>query len=655
MSADSTPVILVVDDNLATRYSTARVLKAAGYRVIEAATGSDALQMVNSGVALVVLDINLPDLNGFDVCKEIRARTDLASVSIIYLSASFVGDTDKVHGLEVGADGYLTHPVEPPVLVATVRAFLRAKQSEEEMRLSEAKFRTMFDLAPSGIALLTRDLIYLEVNPALCRIMDRNFQEIVGKSLTAFTRAGHEQDVVALANELESSGGWRGYFPMVTSKGVTVELEWHLSTFSVPGVRLAMVTDMTALKKIESEREDLLQRERAARTEAERANRVKDDFLAMVSHELRTPLNVISGWSQILRTNTVSPAELKRALETIHRNTVIQVQLVSDLLDVTRIMSGKLQLDPKLVSPHTIVQGSVESITPAAAAKEIKVLREFEANSGLILADAPRLHQIIGNLLNNAVKFTPAGGQIKVALKRANQNILIIVEDTGAGIHPEFLPKVFDRFSQEDSTSARRHGGLGLGLAIVRHLTEMHNGSVSATSDGEGKGARFTISLPLASTASIVVPPAPPSLDRDSTPSEIVAKGWGNAPLGGMRIVCVEDDHDSRTLILQILRQAGAEVFGFSDAVKGLAAVRESNPNLLISDISMPGESGYELIRKVRAEGFSAEQLPALALTARTRAEERQELLNAGFQLHLAKPFNPNDLVKAVLAIYLGK
>ncbi|HEY4329670.1 MAG TPA: response regulator, partial [Phycisphaerae bacterium] len=638
--------ILVVDDNPGTLYATSRVLRSAGFTVTEAATGREGLA-ASISADLVVLDINLPDIDGYEVCRGIRANINTARTPVIHLSATFVQEQDKVRGLNDGADGYLTHPVEPPVLIATVNAFLRARQAEDAMRESEAKFRAIFDQVPHGIALVSQDFIYLEVNPGMCQILGRTRDQIVGKHNSAFMPVGQEGDVIAVAEELERGGIWRGDSTLLRSDATHVQLTWTISAFSIPGVRLAIASDITARRAIEAERERLLLSERSARTEAERANRLKDDFLATLSHELRTPLNAIVGWLEVLRRNDPSPEDMAEGLETIERNVKAQSQLISDLLDVSRITSGKLRLELQQIDPNTIINSSLDSVISAANAKGIKLRRNM-AKGRKITADPNRLQQIVWNLVTNAVKFTPTGGEVEVKIEYTSNVMLLAVTDNGQGISAEFLPHIFERFSQADASSRRIHGGLGIGLAIVKNLVEMHGGTIQASSEGLTKGARFTMSIPLVAQQSAV----------ESSPSQASVPAQDNTKLSlaelslhGIRVLIVDDDLDARNVLVRLLGDFDATVLASDSVAETLNIIRAFEPHVLVSDIGMPGQDGYDLIHALRKLEGVYRELPAIALTAFAGRENASRALSEGFQVHLAKPVNPTLLVSEIMKL----
>ena len=387
-----------------------------------------------------------------------------------------------------------------------------------------------------------------------------------------------------------------------------------------------------------------LAREKAAREEAEQANHLKDEFLATVSHELRTPLTAILGWSNMVLTGSLGGEAHDRALEIIHRNAQAQNQLISDLLDISRIISGKLRLDLRTVELPPIIESAVEATRPAAEAKGVCLDAELNPRAGPVSGDADRLQQVVWNLLTNAIKFTPQGGRIRVGLEAVGPRVEITVQDSGIGISPDFLPHIFDRFRQADPGTNRIHGGMGLGLSIVRQLVELHGGAVRAASDGEGKGATFVVSLPFVGAAEAqgkaerLMPGGAGRLEIECPPA-----------LRGLRVLVVDDEADTRDMLRAVLEHCGMEVFTAGTAAEALEAVAGHAPDVLLSDLGMPEEDGYSLISRVRAlPAESGGQIPAAALTAYVRAEDRMKVLRAGFHLHVAKPIEPAELVAVV-------
>jgi signal transduction histidine kinase/DNA-binding response OmpR family regulator len=399
-------------------------------------------------------------------------------------------------------------------------------------------------------------------------------------------------------------------------------------------------------KQAEEERAEMMVREQAARAEADSAHRTKDEFMATLWHELRTPLTAILGWSHLLRMNKLREPQFAHALETIERNARSQSQLIDDLLDVSRIVTGKLQIEFATVNLASVIEAAIESVHPALAAKEIKLETVVESDFR-VLGDANRLQQIFWNLLTNAIKFTPKGGHITITAERRDSAIQVRVTDTGIGITEEFLPYIFDRFRQADGSTTRAQGGLGLGLAIVRHLVEAHRGKVEVESFGQHRGSTFTISFPIAVTVT----------DHSNGRAEIQRLAdeelLVKSPriLDGVRILVVDDDPDTRDLVTTILTRCGSEVRSSESAADALLAFQEWHPDLLVSDIGMPQVDGYGLIRKLRKlKSKRAKQIPALALTAYATDEDRSLALSAGFQMHLAKPIEPESLVSSIAA-----
>ncbi|HKH49987.1 MAG TPA: response regulator [Thermoanaerobaculia bacterium] len=382
------------------------------------------------------------------------------------------------------------------------------------------------------------------------------------------------------------------------------------------------------------------------RRQAEEANRMKDEFLATLSHELRTPLNAMLGWAQVLRLGKLDPEASARALETIERNARSQAQLIADLLDVSRIITGKLRLDLQPVELPRIIEAALESVRPGADAKGVDLDVFLDRLTSPVMGDADRLQQVVWNLLSNAIKFTSPGGKVTVRLREAQGSAEIQVEDTGAGIRPDFLPYVFDRFRQAESTITRSHGGLGLGLSIVRHLVELHGGAVSVDSDGDGKGAAFTVRLPVRQAMAGNAESLDETLDGK-------ARVWSTQGLlAGVRVLVVEDEDDTRELLVIALEQCGAQVTAVATTADALASLDRVPPDVLVSDLAMPDEDGFALIRQVRSrKAGEGGDVPAAALTAYARTEDRIRALASGFQRHLPKPLDPSDLIAAVAAL----
>ncbi len=397
----------------------------------------------------------------------------------------------------------------------------------------------------------------------------------------------------------------------------------------------------------EFEKTQSLANERSLRSAAEHANRMKDEFLSTLSHELRTPLNAILGWSQLLRQGNVEPQELSQGLETIERNARVQTQLIEDLLDMSRIISGKIRIDIQRVLPIAFIEAAIRTIKPAADAKGIRLEQMLDPLAGPVSGDPGRLQQVIWNLLSNAVKFTPKGGKVQVVLERVNSHLEITVADTGEGIGPEFLPYVFDRFRQADASSTRKYGGLGLGLAIVKQLVELHGGTVRVKSPGAGKGASFVVHLPL----TIIHAPPDDTRLHPKTPSDEVRRAKP-VRLDGIKVLVVDDQTDAQELIRRVLEECGAQVITCSSAAEALPILQREKPAVLLSDIGMPEVDGYEFLKKVRALGADrGGQIPAVALTAFARSEDRTKALLSGFTVHVTKPVEPNELAATIASV----
>ena len=521
---------------------------------------------------------------------------------------------------------------------------------------ARALLAAVVESSDDAIITKTLDGTITSWNASASRLLGYTATEIIGQAITVLIpldRHSEERHIIAslrAGNRIEHYETVR-----VAKDGRLIDVALTISpvrgqTGEIVGAS-KILRDITERRRIErelqellSERNQILASERAARSQAERLSASKDEFLALLSHELRTPLNAILGWTQILQRGSSASADLANGLAVIERNVRAQTQLVNDLLDMSRIISGQMRLDVQPVMPYAFVQGAVESARPAADAGGVRLESILDPAAGPLSGDANRLQQVVWNLISNAIKFTPRGGRIKITLERVNSHIEVCVADSGVGIQPDFLPHVFERFRQRDATTTRRHGGLGLGLSIVKHIVELHGGTVAANSDGEGKGATFRVTLPVAVTRWIPNRPGEHSrsLERPSVP-------FVNADLSNLVVLVVDDDPDSRELLHRLLCDCGATVIAAASAAEALTAKDKQRPDILISDIGMPEIDGYQLLRSLRANGEV--RFPAIALTAFARSEDRTRALLAGYVAHVSKPVEPAELIATVAAV----
>ena len=632
--------ILHVDDDEANRYVHTRMLQRAGFNVTEATTGAQALQLVAEiKPDLIVLDVKLPDIHGFEVCRKIKNDPATASIPVLHLSASFIQMEDKAEALEGGADGYLTQPVESRELIATVNALLRMRQAEETAICSATQWQITFDSISDGVCLLDQAKI-VRCNQAMANILGKSAQEIIGCSCgELWQNVGNEAMGEFLGSRLDLTRR-QSQEIKINQRWFEVKVDPILSKSGVTGT-VQVFTDIT-------ERTELLQREQAAREQAEANSRMKDEFLAIVSHELRSPLNAILGWARLMRRRVLADSVRDRAIETIERNALLQVQMIEDLLDISRIIRGTIRLTACPIQLKVPIEAAIETVLLAAQAKKIQIITNFEPTIGMVSADSDRTQQVIWNLLSNAIKFTPSGGTIEVRLSVISPVAQIQIIDTGCGISADFLPHVFDRFRQADASMTRSYGGLGLGLAIARQLVELHGGTLQAQSKGEGQGSTFTIEIPLINEQleNIDSPIARTSqeVDSNSLPLE-------NLPLlQGLQILVVDDEDDNREIITLALQEYNVKVITANCAMAAMEIVTQRNLDAIISDIGMPDEDGYKLIKKIRDWEISQGLKPigAIALTAYARDEDRQRAISNGFQMHLSKPIEPHKLALAV-------
>jgi PAS domain S-box-containing protein len=533
-----------------------------------------------------------------------------------------------------------------PALQAVVRDLTRRKQAEQTLRESEKRFRVIFNQQFQFMAILSPEGVLLDVNELPLRAGGVTREQVIGRPFweTLWWEGLPEMQAgwpARLAEAARSDG------PVFSVDSYRAADGTRVADASITAVRdadgrveffIVQASDITERKRVEEERERLLR-------ESQEANRLKDEFLATVSHELRTPLTAILGWAHLMRGGQVEGEGAVKALETIERNARVQAQLIDDLLDVSRIVTGKLRLELTPVTPDSFIDPAVEAVRPAAEAKGVRLQKVIDTGVGAVMGDSARLQQVVWNLLSNAVKFTPRGGRVLVSLGRVNSQVEIAVTDTGAGIEPEFLPHVFERFRQADQRTTRQHGGLGLGLSIVRHLVELHGGSVRADSAGEGTGSTFTVMLPVApiyrrEDAEKRARPAA----RDTPPAHECPER-----LDGLRVLVVDDEPDARELLAVGFGHCGARVTTASSAREALEALAGEKFDVLVSDIGMPGEDGYELIRRVRALPPEAGgRTPAVALTAYARTEDRLRAMRAGFEMHVSKPVELTELVVVI-------
>jgi PAS domain S-box-containing protein len=540
------------------------------------------------------------------------------------------------------------------LVMSIVRDISERRQAEEIIRRTQARLESVLEAGLAGTFFwnFQHDRVITDEN--LKRYFSLSDEALtIGVPLAEVLPAIYEEDRLrvsdALTEAIEQTGAYQieyrvnhsdGNVRWLSARG-TVERDEKGNAVELTG----FAVDITRIKEAEEERERLLRSEQAAREEAERANRLKDEFLATLSHELRTPLNAILGWSQMLQNNNLDEAAVKRATETIERNARAQSQLIDDILDVSRIITGKLRLDVRAVDLSNVISAAIDAARPAAEAKNIRLQTLIDPQATQISGDSDRLQQVVWNLLSNAIKFTPKDGRIQVRLERVNSHIEIVVSDTGVGIEPAFLPFVFERFRQSDGSMTRRHGGLGLGLAIVRQLVELHGGTVSVESNGQGQGATFIVSLPFLPVRMEPEEALPRVHPRAQSGSVL------NCPpeLSGLHVLLVDDEADSRDLLSFVLESCGARISMASSTAEAVELIKRERFDMIISDIGMPEEDGFSLIRKIR--GFPHKQvgnIPAIALTAYARAEDRVQALRSGFQMHIAKPVESAELLAAV-------
>ncbi|MEH2023226.1 hybrid sensor histidine kinase/response regulator [Nostoc sp.] len=617
--------------------------------LIRVETGADFVAALETeAFDLILADYALPSFDGILALEIARNRTP--EVPFIFVSAA-LGEELAIEALKNGATDYVLKQRLGRLVPSVQRALREAKerrerkQAEESLQKSEARYRRIVDTSYEGIWMIDSEARTEFVNQRMSQMLGYPAEEILGRSIFDFM---DRSDDIAAEEKLEwFKGEGRDLkerrlrcqdgsyiWTLISATAILNEQSECLGA-------IAMLTDITDRKRTESERDRLLQLEQRARAEAEAANRIKDEFLAVLSHELRSPLNPILGWAKLLQSGKFDQPSLQKALKTIERNAKLQAQLIEDLLDVSRILQGKLNLNMIPVDLVSTIEAAMETVHLAAEAKTIAIQTMLDPSVGTVLGDSARLQQVFWNLLSNAVKFTETGGKVNVRLERIDAEAQISVSDTGKGIHPDFLPYMFDYFRQGDSTTTRRFGGLGLGLAIARHLIEMHGGTVSAESPGEEQGAIFTVKLPLIKDGATI---------NDDTKTDSATAVFPSSPLMGLQVLIVDDNDDTREFFSFVLEEFGAIVTAVASGDEALQALTQSKPDILLSDIGMPEMNGYMLMQQVRTleAELGVKQIPAIALTAYAGEINQQYALKAGFQQHIVKPVAPEELLIAI-------
>jgi PAS domain S-box-containing protein len=521
-------------------------------------------------------------------------------------------------------------------------------QTQSRLRISELRYRRLFEAARDGILILDAVTLKItEVNPFMTELLGYSHAEFLGKELWEIGLFSDKEASQAAFKQLQRTGYLRYEdLPLQATNGKLRDVEFVSNVYEEDSHQVIQcnIRDITDRKRAEEERTLLLAAAQSARAEADSANGVKDEFLATLSHELRTPLTSILGWSHLLTDGKLDKQQTARAIETIARNARAQGRLIDELLDISRIMTGKLCLDLRAVNLAPLIQAVVDDVRPAADARSINLKAAFNSDIGPILGDPDRLQQIVWNLLTNAIKFTP-GGDVLVRLERNDSHVLITVNDSGQGIATELLPHVFERFRQADSSNTRSNGGLGLGLSIVRQLVELHRGTVTAESSGENAGTTFRVMLPLPSLHE-----GPNAAEKTDPKSGRNSPTTGQHSLSGLRVLVVDDERDTRELVAALLTTCGTEVVSVGSATEALDQMERQRFDLLISDIGMPEMNGYDLIGRIRqlAEEHGG-RTPAVALTAYAGIDDRKRALAAGYEMHIPKPFVAAELISAAI------
>jgi PAS domain S-box-containing protein len=637
--------ILLVDDRPANLLALEAILDSLNLHLVRAMSGEEALEKLQGEeFAVILMDVRMPGMDGLRTAEVISQRESAARIPIIFLTAVPIANADVVSGYARGAVDFLLKPFDPEILRSKVSVFvdlyqkeqmikrqaglLRQRDREAFERRSELRFRSLMDALPQCVWVARADHTFYYWNQRAVEYI--GLQASVAISAEQLFEFVHPDDFEMIKSE------WR----LATSRQRPSELRVRLRRHSDGDYRWFLMRGVP--QRDESGKvtgwivaATDIDTEHRALEKAEDASRMKEEFLATVSHELRNPLNAIVGWIHLLRSGNLDAAKSLKALETIERNVHLQTALIDDILDVSRISRGKINLTFRPVHMRAVIDAALAAVRPTADAKDIALEFELTTQIDEVTGDADRLQQVVWNLLSNAIKFTPHAGRVTVRTEQHEDDLTLTVRDTGQGISREFLPRVFDRFSQADSGSTRAHGGLGLGLAIVRHLVELHAGTVEATSDGPGKGATFSVRLPLLNSKAATAT----SAQAETSPKPL--------KLAGVSILVVDDEIDSREVLAEILRYYGAQTVTVASAEAALAEIARSVPEVLLSDIGMSGVDGYQLIHAIRAR-IPEQEMIALALTGLGSDNDKDRALAEGFQRCIVKPVDPKQLVETI-------
>ncbi|WGV27492.1 ATP-binding response regulator [Halotia branconii] len=611
--------------------------------LIRVAYRQDFLKCLNTRLPdLILADYILPEFDGIAALE--LAKAICPEVPFILVSG-VLGEEQAIDALKRGATDYVLKQRLERLIPAIQRTWRESQERQERQKVTKALkqtddlLRAIVDASPVSIITLNRQQRVMTWNTTAEELYGWQAKAVIDHTLPLIPKAQQEYFDCCFSRTLENNRVSNQDFQHQKRDGSLIDVSLSLAPLhdaddNIYGVVMTTV-DNTIRKQVEAQRLALLAQERAARTVAETANRVKDEFLAVLSHELRTPLNAIVGWIKLIQKGNLSPTILQRALDTIERNAAAQTQLIEDLLDISRIIRGQVSLNIQPVDVIALIQTTNDTLRPAAEAKSIQIKLDLVTPLDRILADPNRLQQVFWNLLSNAIKFTPPSGKVTVQINLIDSLLQIQVVDSGIGIAPDFLPYVFEYFRQADGSTTRSQGGLGLGLAITRHLVELHGGTIHVSSSGLGQGSTFTIILPMR------VAQANNEFSQKQVESDL--------SLQGVKAIVVDDDIDARELMTFVLEQQGAKVKSAGNVQEALSLLNQFQPDVLISDIGMPDEDGYTFLQTIRSlPNYQLCNIPAVALTAYAREEDRQRALEVGYQTHLVKPFDPSEVITII-------